>query len=61
MRCKAAFVENVLLIDVGDQNALPPQVDASAKELRIVRMSDATDQVDVVLKWAARSIRNGST
>ena len=44
------FVESVSLIDVGDQNAMPPQVDASAKGLRILRAPDATDQIDVVME-----------
>ncbi len=44
------FVESVSLIDVGDQNALPPQVNASAKGMRIMRIHDATDQVDVIFE-----------
>lgn len=44
------FVESVSLIDVGDQNMLPPQVDASAKGMRIMRTHDATDHVDVIFE-----------
>jgi hypothetical protein len=35
---------------VGDQNALPPQVDAASKGLRIMRTPDATDAVDVIFE-----------
>ncbi|MEZ2352793.1 DUF2827 domain-containing protein [Caballeronia sp. RCC_10] len=47
---KLPFVESVALIDVGDQNALPPQVDAASKGLRIMRIPDATDNVDVIFE-----------
>ncbi|MDR5809924.1 DUF2827 domain-containing protein [Caballeronia sp. LZ019] len=47
---KLPFVETISLIDVGDQNALPPQVDMAAKGLRIMRTQDATDAVDVVFE-----------
>jgi hypothetical protein len=47
---KLPFIETVSLIDVGDQNAMPPQVDTVAKGLRIMRTQDATDAVDVVFE-----------
>jgi hypothetical protein len=47
---KLPFVENISLIDVGDQNALPPQVDTESKGLRIMRTPDATDAVDVIFE-----------
>nr|WP_061135467.1 DUF2827 domain-containing protein [Caballeronia fortuita] len=47
---KLPFIESVSLIDVGDQNALPPQVDAASKGLRIMRIPEATDAVDVIFE-----------
>ncbi|SAK96472.1 hypothetical protein AWB79_07342 [Caballeronia hypogeia] len=47
---KLPFVEDVSLIDVGDQNAMPPQVDMASKGLRIIRAQDATDTVDVIFE-----------
>jgi hypothetical protein len=44
------FVEKVLLIDVGDQNEMPPQVDTVSKGLKIIRHVDATDAVDLVFE-----------
>jgi hypothetical protein len=44
------FVQSVVLIDVGDQHAMPPQVDTDAKALRIMRTAEATDQVDVIVE-----------
>jgi hypothetical protein len=44
------FVRSVLLIDVGDQLAMPPQVDLSSRALRIMRQQEATDEVDVVVE-----------
>ncbi|MBB5408771.1 hypothetical protein HDG34_002708 [Paraburkholderia sp. HC6.4b] len=44
------FVESVLLIDVGDQNAMPPQIDLAARNLRLTRVREATDEVDVVIE-----------
>jgi hypothetical protein len=44
------FVQSVLLIDVGDQLAMPPQVDLTAKALRIIRQQEATDEVDVIVE-----------
>jgi hypothetical protein len=49
---KLPFVQHVNLIDVGDQQTMPPQVDTSAKALRIMRMQDATDEIDVVIEMA---------
>jgi hypothetical protein len=44
------FVRRVLLIDVGDQEALPEQVDALALGLRRMSMREATDEVDLVIE-----------
>jgi len=46
------FVESVSLIDVGDQGVMPSQVDQSALGLRVLRMRDATDEVDVIIEMA---------
>ncbi|NML31016.1 DUF2827 domain-containing protein [Paraburkholderia antibiotica] len=44
------FVQSVVLIDAGDQAAMPPQVDTNAKALRVMTRADATDQVDVIFE-----------
>lgn len=44
------FVQSVVLIDVGDQYAMPPQVDTNAKALRILTIAQATDEVDVIIE-----------
>lgn len=44
------FVRQVLLIDVGDQEAMPEQVDALGLGLRRVSMREATDEVDLVIE-----------
>ena len=44
------FVQSVLLIDVGDQLAMPPQVDLSSRDLRIMPIREATDEVDVIVE-----------
>lgn len=46
------FVQSVLLIDVGDQGVMPAQVDLAARNLRLVRTREATDEVDVVLEMS---------
>lgn len=46
------FVESVILIDAGDQEAMAPQVDVGALGLRLVRPGDAGDQVDVIIEMA---------
>ncbi|MDM0113023.1 DUF2827 domain-containing protein [Variovorax sp. J22R133] len=46
------FVERVQLIDVGDQNALPPQVDIQALGLELVRAQAVTHTLDVVIEMA---------
>ena len=46
------FVDSVLLIDVGDQNVMPSQVDLAAHKLRMVRTQEATDLVDVIVEMA---------
>ncbi len=49
---RVPFVKAVLLIDCGDQGAMPPQVDLGGLGLRIMPMRDATDEVDVVIEMA---------
>jgi hypothetical protein len=44
------FVTSVVLIDVGDQGVLPPQVDMSSLRLRIMNTRAATEEVDVVFE-----------
>jgi len=44
------FVQAVSLIDVGDQLAMPPQVEMNSRNLRIMRIPDATDAVDVIIE-----------
>lgn len=44
------FVRAVNLIDVGNQRAMPEQVDAAAKRLPVMTMQEATDHVDVVIE-----------
>lgn len=44
------FVRQVLLIDVGDQDTMPEQVDAPALGLRRMSMREATDEVDLVIE-----------
>ncbi|MDM0043396.1 DUF2827 domain-containing protein [Variovorax dokdonensis] len=46
------FVEAVFLVDVGDQGAMPPQVDLQALELRLIRPGEAIDAIDVVIELA---------
>jgi hypothetical protein len=44
------FVQSVLLIDVGDQGAMPPQVDLTTRNLRVMTAREATDEVDVIVE-----------
>ncbi len=44
------FVQSVLLIDVGDQGVMPSQVDLSARNLRLMRAHEASDEVDVIVE-----------
>lgn len=46
------LVEDVKLIDVGDQGALPPQVDMQALGLELVRSHEVADVLDVVIELA---------
>lgn len=46
------FVTGLCLIDVGDQRAMPQQVDLEAIDVRLVPMHEAADQVDVVMEMA---------
>ncbi|MES2250748.1 MAG: DUF2827 domain-containing protein [Pseudomonadota bacterium] len=46
------FVESVTLIDAGDQQAMPPQVDLSAMGLTLGRARELTDALDVVIEMA---------
>jgi hypothetical protein len=47
---RVPFVRSVLLIDCGDQGAMPAQVDLDALGLKIMRAREATDEVDVVIE-----------
>jgi hypothetical protein len=44
------FVQSVVLIDVGDQRAMPAQVDLAALNLRIMTLQDASDEIDVIVE-----------
>lgn len=44
------FVKSVVLIDVGDQGVLPPQVEMGAARVPIIDTRAATDAVDVVIE-----------
>jgi hypothetical protein len=46
------FVGSVVLIDVGDQQVMPAQVDLNALGLRLMRAHEATDEVDVIIEMA---------
>lgn len=46
------FVTSVVLLDVGNQNAMPPQVDLEALGLRLMRARDAGDEVDLIVEMA---------
>lgn len=46
------FVSKVLLIDVGDQTSMPPQVESAAFGFARVPRQEATDLVDVVIEMA---------
>jgi hypothetical protein len=46
------FVAAVSLVDVGDQQALAPQVDLQALDLRLIPVREAADQIDVVVEMA---------
>lgn len=46
------FVQSVVLVDVGDQTALAPQVDVQAAGLTLIKQHDATDAVDLVIEMA---------
>lgn len=46
------FVQAVLLIDVGDQHALPPEVHTAAPGLRVLSQREAGDEVDVIIEMA---------
>jgi hypothetical protein len=44
------FVQSVRLIDVGDQQVMPPQIDLAARNLKLIGMREATDEVDVIIE-----------
>lgn len=46
------FVESVVLVDAGDQQGMPPQVDLAAMGLSLGRARDLTDALDVVIEMA---------
>jgi len=47
---RLSFVQSVILIDVGDQANMPPQVDLKAYRLRLMKTREATDEVDVIIE-----------
>lgn len=46
------FVSSVVLLDVGDQSAMPQQVDTGGMGLRLLRAEQAGDEVDVIVEMA---------
>jgi hypothetical protein len=44
------IVQSVLLIDVGDQGVMPPQVDLASRNIRLLSAREATDEVDVIIE-----------
>jgi hypothetical protein len=42
-------VQSVLLIDVGDQGAMLPQIDLASRNIRLLRAPEAKDEVDDVV------------
>ncbi|MDF7675207.1 DUF2827 domain-containing protein [Neisseriaceae bacterium ESL0693] len=46
------FVKSVDLIDVGDQQAMPAQVDLDAFDMRLMKQDQAGDMVDVIIELA---------
>ena len=49
---KLPFVQSVILLNSGDQNAMPPQVDMDAMGLQMMHPRDATDHIDVAIEMA---------
>ncbi len=49
---RIGFVESVLLVDAGDQRAMPPQVDLAAMGLSLAHAPELTDSIDVVIEMA---------
>ncbi len=46
------FVRAVSLIDVGDQGAMPEQVDTTTLGLKLMSQREATDEVDVIIEMS---------
>ncbi|APA87423.1 DUF2827 domain-containing protein [Paraburkholderia sprentiae WSM5005] len=44
------FVQSVRLIDVGDHGVMPPQIDLATRDLRLIKLREATDEVDVIFE-----------
>ena len=44
------IVKSVLLIDVGDQGVMPPQVDLASRNIRLMSAHEAADEVDVIIE-----------
>ena len=44
------IVQSALLIGVGDQGAMPPQVDLASRNIRLLSAHGATDEVDVIIE-----------
>ncbi|WP_176664494.1 DUF2827 domain-containing protein [Variovorax sp. SG517] len=49
---RIGFVESVTLIDAGDQQSMPPQVDTAAMGLAFGRARELTGSLDVVIEMA---------
>lgn len=46
------FVRAVALIDIGDQRAMPPQVDTATLGLTVMSQHEASDELDVIIEMA---------
>jgi hypothetical protein len=46
------IVQSVLLIDVGDQGVMPPQVDLVSRNIRLLSVREAADEVDVIIEMS---------
>ena len=49
---KLPFVQSVVLLNGGDQNTMPPQVNMDALGLRMMSAHEATDHIDLAIEMA---------
>ena len=49
---KLPFVQSVILLNAGDQNTMPPQVDLDALGLKMMTARDATDHIDLAIEMS---------